>query len=126
MKYLKHSILYIVIGSLLLYVIAEYIPGLWFYVQSEYKDVYLVFLFLGILSWLINIVIKSILRLITLPINALSFWLFSAATNFTLLYVFEQFVNYLNVWVVVGLWDVVQVAVLSLTLSIAYFLIKKI
>lgn len=126
MKYLKHFILYIVIGSLLLYVVAEYMPGLGFSVQSEYKDVYLVFLFLWILSWLINIVIKGILKLITFPITALTFWLFSLGINFTLLYVFEQFVNYLDVWVIVTLWSVVQVAVLSFVLSAVYFLIKKI
>lgn len=73
MKYLKHAVLYILVGSFLLYAIAQYVPGLGFSVQSEYKDVFVIFLFLGILSWIVNVVIKSILKLITLPVTMITF-----------------------------------------------------
>ncbi|HCY20993.1 TPA: hypothetical protein DIC40_03980 [Patescibacteria group bacterium] len=36
------------------------------------------------------------LGLLTLPISALTFGIFSLILNFVLLYVFEQFVNYLD------------------------------
>jgi hypothetical protein len=46
MKFLKQFLLEVLLGSALLYVIAMYVPELGLTVQSPYKDVYVVFLFL--------------------------------------------------------------------------------
>lgn len=126
MKYIKHFVLYVILGSGLLYVMAHYFPWLGFSLESEYANDAIVYLFLGIVSWLINVVLKWILGLLTLPISALTFGIFSLILNFVLLYVFEQFVNYLDLWIFVILWNVVQVFVLSCLLSFVYFLVKKI
>lgn len=126
MKYIKHFVLYVVVGSGLLYVIAHYFPGLGFTLQSEYANEMIIYLFIGIVSWFINVVFKSLLGLVTLPLSALTFGLFSLVVNFILLYVFEQFINYLELWIAVYLGNVVQVFVLSCVLSLVYFIVKKI
>lgn len=126
MKYIKHLVLYVALGSGLLYGIAHYFPGLGFSLQSEYANDLIIYLFLGIVSWFINVVLKSLLGLLTLPISALTFGVFSLILNFVLLYVFEQFVNYLDLGVFVVLGNVVQVFVLSCILSFVYFIVKKI
>lgn len=126
MKYIKRFFLHVIMAGILLYVVDKYFPGLWFSLQSEYANEIVIYLFVGIVFWLINVVLKSILKLITLPISALTFGLFSLVINFLLLYIFEQFVNYLDVWVVVLLGNVVQVFILSCLFSLISFLIKKI
>jgi putative membrane protein len=126
MKYIKHFILYVFVGSFLLYLISNYLPWLWFYLESNYSSSFVIYIFLGIVSWLINVVLKWVLNILTLPISALTFGLFSLILNFILLYVFEQFVNYLDLGILIVLGNVVQVFVLSCVLSFVYFLIKKI
>lgn len=126
MKYIKHFVLYVVFGSGFLYLVANYFPGLGFSLQSEYANNLVIYLFLGIVSWLINVVLKWILWLLTLPISALTFGIFSLILNFVLLYVFEQLINYLDLGIFVVLGNVVQVFVLSCILSFVYFIVKKI
>ena len=58
MRYLKQSVLSILLGSLVLYLISSYLPGLGFVVQSDYDNVFVIFLFLGILSWICNVLVK--------------------------------------------------------------------
>ncbi len=126
MKYIKHFFLYVLFGSALLYFVANFFPWLWFTLQSDYSNTIVIYLFLGIVSWLINVVFKWILSLLTFPISTLTFGLFSLVLNFVLLYVFEQFINYLDLGLYVYLWNVVQVFVLSCLLSFVYLLVKKI
>ena len=126
MSFLKQSIIGIFLGGFILYLIRTYFPGLGLSVYSEYDNVFVVFAFLGLFSWICNVLVKGILRLLTLPLSIFSLWLFSLVLNFFLLYVFEQFVNFLAVWVVIHLWNVVQVFVLSCVLSMLYLLLKKI
>lgn len=126
MKYLNQSVLYIIIVSILFYVISNYLPWLGFQLVSEYSNEVVIYLFVGVVSWFINFILKTFFSLLTMPISVLTFWLFSLFVNFILLYVFEQVISYLDVWVLIVLWNVVQVFVLSCLLSIICFLVKKI
>jgi uncharacterized membrane protein YvlD (DUF360 family) len=109
-----------------LYVIAMYVPELGLTVQSPYKDVYVVFLFLWWVFWLVHVILKGILDILTLPLKVITLGLSWLLVNFLLFYVFEQLIVYLNLGVVVKLWSVVQVIILSCIMSLLYFLIKKI
>lgn len=126
MRYLKQSILGILLWSLLLFLIASYFPWLWFVVKSDYDTIVVIFFFLGIVSWFFNVLVKGVLKLITFPLSALSLWFFWFILNFLLLYVFEQFVNFLDLGVNVHLGNVLQVFVLSCILSFLYLLLTKI
>ena len=126
MKFLKQFVLEVLLGSALLYWIAKYVPELGLIVQSPYKDVYVVFLFLWWVFWLVNVILKRIVDIITIPLKVLTLGLSWLLVNFLLFYVFEQLIVYLNLGIVVKLWSVIQVFILSCIMSLLYFLIKKI
>ena len=126
MKPLKNLIVNIIINGAVLYGIVYYVPELGFKIQSIYKDTYIIFGVLGIIFWLINSVLKSILNILTLPVKILTLWLSSLAVNIAILYIFEQTVNYLNVGVTIQLGTLTQTFILSFIISTIYFIIKKI
>jgi len=98
MKPIKHLLINIIVNGAVLYAIVHYIPELGFKIQTIYKDTYIIFGILGILFRLINSVLKSILKILTLPIRMITLWLFSLLLNIIVLYIFEQTVNYLDLW----------------------------
>lgn len=116
----------IVVNWLLLYVISRYIPEAWLKIVSEYNDHIAIFWFLWLMFWITNWIIKKILNIVTLPLKLITLWLSSIVLNIVMFYVFEQFVNYLDVWIQIQLWTIVQVIILSIVMTLSYFLIKKI
>ncbi|MFA7298282.1 MAG: phage holin family protein [Candidatus Absconditabacterales bacterium] len=126
MKPLKHLLINIVINGIVLYAIVNYVPELGFKIQSVYKDTYIIFGILGIVFWLINSVLKSILKILTLPIRLVTLGLSSLLLNIIVLYIFEQVVNYLDLGIVIQLGTLIQTFILSVILSTIYFLIKRI
>jgi putative membrane protein len=126
MRPLKHLLINIIVNGAVLYAIVHYVPELGFKITSIYKDTYIIFGILGIVFWLINSVLKNILKILTLPIRVFTLGLFSLIINLGVLYIFEQTVNYLDVGIGVQLGTIIQTAILSIILSAIYFLIKKI
>ena len=72
MKPLKHLLVNIVVNGVVLYAIVYYIPELGFKIQTIYKDTYIIFGILGIVFRLINSVLKSILKILTLPVRIIT------------------------------------------------------
>lgn len=126
MKILKQFIVNIVINSVILYLVVKYVPELWFIVKSEYKDIFVVFGILWFIFWLFNSVLKKILKILTLPIQFLTLWLFSLLLNLVIFYIFWRSVNYLDIGITLQLWTLLQTFILSLVITFVYFLIKKI
>ena len=126
MKIIKQFIITIVINGLVLYSISNYLPQLWFSVQSEYSDTMIVFATLGIAFWITNSLLKKALKIITLPIKYLTMGISGIVINIVLLYFFEQMMNYLDIWVKVSLWTFVQTCILSIIFTSIHFIIKKI
>jgi len=126
MKPLKNLLVNIIVNGAVLYAIVNYVPELWFKIQTIYKDTYIIFGILGIVFRLINSVLKSILKILTLPVRIITLWLSSILLNIIVLYIFEQTVNYLDLGIVVHLGTIVQTLILSVILSAIYFIIKKI
>jgi len=126
MKPIKNLLVNIIINGAVLYAIVYYVPELGFKIQTIYKDTYIIFGILGIVFWLINSVLKSILKILTLPVRIITLWLSSLLLNIIVLYIFEQTVNYLDIGITVHLGTLVQTLILSVILSAIYFIIKKI
>lgn len=125
MRLLKHLVINIVLSSAILYFISRYVPELWLSINSEYKDVFVVFGVLWLLFWIINSVLKRILQVLTLPIKIFTLGISSLIINLLMFYFFEQFINFLDVGITVQLWSIIQTAILSVIVTTLYFLIKK-
>lgn len=126
MKTLKHLIITIAVNWLLLYIISKYIPEAWLKIVSEYSDQIVIFWFLWLVFRITNGIIKKILNIVTIPLKLVTLWLSSIVLNVLMFYFFEQFINYLDVWIQVQLWNIIQVVILSVFMTLSYFLIKKI
>ncbi len=62
----------------------------------------------------------------SIPLKILTLWLFSFVVNILIFYILEFVVNEMNLWISIKLWSVLMVFVLSIVISLLYFIIKKI
>ena len=125
LKNIKNLLLNIVLHGVALYLINKYMPS-WFSVESLQYTVILTFLILSILFWMLNNIIKVVLKILTVPLKYLTFGLFSMVLNMFMLYLFEYFVNNSSFGITIHLGAITQVFVLSLYVAVVSFLIKKI
>ena len=124
-KFIRHLLLSILFYWIALYLIHKYSDG-WLIIQATQYNVFLTFGILAAIFWVVNNVVKVILRVLTIPLKYLTLWLFSLVLNMLMMYVFEYLVNNSSVWVIIHLWTIVQVFILSLAVTVLAFLIKKI
>jgi len=122
---LKSLLFSILIYGVFLFALHQY-TNWWFWVEATEYDIFLTFVLLAILFWIINTIVKGILKILSLPLTYLTFWSFTLVLNVLLLYIFEYVVNWLWLWIVVNLWNFVQVVLMSFVSSFIAFLIKKI
>ena len=123
-KSLLFSVLVYGVFLFLLHHYNEYIW--WFWVESTPFDVFLTFILLAVLFWIINTIVKGVLKFLSLPLTYLTFWSFTLVLNVILLYIFEYIVDWYWLWIVVHLWNFIQVICMSFVSSFIAFLIKKI
>lgn len=126
MKIIKHFIITIVINAVLLYIIANHIPELWFKVTSVYQDTLIIFWALGVGFRLINSLLRTILKALTLPIKYITLGISGLIINILLLYVFEQSINYADIGISVTLGTLTQTFILSLVVTFIHLIVKKI
>lgn len=88
-------------------------------------SVVMVFLILGIVFWIINFPIKKILSVLTLPINALTLWIFSLILNIVVFYIFQWIANTYIANITVNLWTIIQTLILSLLMSLGLTILNK-
>lgn len=124
-KFLRRLIFSIILYWITLYIIHKY-SGWWFWVEATQYDVFLTFGILAAIFWVVNNIVKVVLRILTIPLKYITFGLFSLVLNMLMMYVFEFLVNNSSMGVIIHLWTIVQVFVLSLVVTIIAFLIKKI
>lgn len=122
-KFLIRIVLNIVFTALLLFAVHKYSNG-WFSVDSTKYDVYLTFWFLAVVFFVLNTVLKRILKIVTLPLKLLTFWLFSILLNILILYIFKYVVNVGEFDMHVELGTILQVVILSFFLMIPNLLAK--
>lgn len=125
MKGIKHFILTIIINAVLLYVIANHVPELWFKVTAVYKDTLVIFGALGLTFRVFNSLLRNILKALTLPIKYITLGLSWLVINVLLLYIFEQSLNYADIGIIVTLGTLTQTFILSLVVTFVHLAVKK-
>jgi len=124
-KFIRHLLLSILFYGVALYLIHKYSDG-WLIIQATQYNVFLTFGILAAIFWVVNNVVKVILKVLTIPLRFITLWLFSLVLNILMMYIFEYLVNNSSVWVIIHLWTIIQVFILSLAVTVLAFLIKKI
>ena len=126
-RIIKSLLFSILIYWIFLFLLHQYTDRFWVEEVREGYDVFLVFVFLAILFWVTQNIVKWVLKFLSLPLTYLTFWSFALVLNVVLLYVFEYIVDWLGLWIVVHISDNIgKVILMSFASSIIAFLIKKI
>ena len=123
-RILKSLLFSVLIYGIFLFVLHQYTD--WFWIEATEYDVFLTFILLAILFWIVNNIVKAVLKFLSLPLTYLTFWSSVLVLNVLLMYVFEYLVNGLGLWIKIHIWNFVQVILMSLVASFIAFLIKKI
>ena len=132
MKIIKNLIANVVVCWILLYVFNYF--SLWIKfsfsnpaTENSIISLIWIFLILGFIFRVFNSPIKWILKTLSCPVNFLTLWLASIAINVLIFYLFAYVVNnYLDLWVVVKLWEIRQTLILSFIMSIWITILTKI
>lgn len=132
MKIFKRLIVNIVVCWVLLYVFNYY----WLWIKISFSNpeiessiIKLVgaFLVLGLIFWIFNSPIKSILKTLSCPVNFMTLWLVSIVINVLVFYMFAFVVNnYLDWEVMVKLWEIRQTLILSVIMGVSISILTKI
>ena len=126
-RIIKSLLFSILIYWIFLFLLHQYTDRFWVEEVREGYDVFLVFVFLAILFWVTQNIVKWVLKFLSLPLTYLTFWSFALVLNVVLLYVFEYIVDWLGLWIVVHISDNIgKVILMSFASSLIAFLIKKI
>jgi len=86
----------------------------------------LLFVVLGCVFWLLNSPIKSIIKVLSFPVNMLTLGLFSFVINVLIFYVFQWVTTTYVPGVEVILGTLLQTAILSFIMAIGSTILKKI
>ena len=115
----------IFINTLVIYIISKYLPWLGFHISfnSCSLEVYLAVWFI---FWILNEIVKKVVKFLTLPLNILTLGLFSILINIWFLYLFAYIMNnYFMNLATVSLGTFIQVALLSVIIWLLNLFLKK-
>ncbi len=132
MKIVKNLIANIVISWILLYVFNYY--SIWIKITfadpNVEKSIFTLvwaFLVLWFIFWVFNSPIKWLLKIVSCPVNFITFWLASVVINVLVFYLFAYVVNtYLDWQVIVKLWEIWQTLILSIIMATGITVLTKI
>ena len=91
-RFIRHLLLSVLFYGISLYLIHEYSNG-WLIIQATQYNVFLTFGILASIFWVVNNVVKVILKILTIPLRFVTFGLFSLVLNMLMMYIFEYLVN---------------------------------
>lgn len=96
MNFLKKILLWILASWLAVFVTTYYFPE---YISVEWW--LRAFLVIGFIFWILNFLIKPILKIISLPFILITAWLFTFIINWFVIFLAEYFLKQMpNLWVV--------------------------
>jgi len=101
----------IIFNALILYVIAFLLNTPWWewVIIEWWKKTYIIW---GIILWLINVTIRPVLKIVTLPLFFLFLWLVSFLINWIILKFFTEIIAILNIpWVVYDIKDWINLVI---------------
>ncbi|UFX83472.1 phage holin family protein [Candidatus Absconditicoccus praedator] len=116
----------ILINAFVIYVIARYIPELGFSIEPKSAITLELIFALGATFWVFDEVIKRLLKALVFPLMLLMSGLMSIIINIGIFYLYAYTVNDilpLEIEIVLGTF--LQVVILSIVVSIANLLLKK-
>lgn len=112
------------INTLIIYIISRYITWLDFEIifTSCSLEIYLL---VWTVFWLLDTVIKKIVKILSLPLNILTLGIFGIIINIWFIYLFAYIVNnYIDV-ATVKVWTIIQVFIVSMLIHVLNLLFKK-
>ena len=113
------------INVLVIYIISKYIPQLGFHVSFVNCSLE-VYLLIWFVFWVLDEVVKKIVKILTLPLNLLTLGLFSILVNVWFIYIFKYVVNnYFASLANVSVGTFIQVLLVSILIYILNLLLKK-
>jgi len=114
----------IFVNTLVIYTISEYLPK-FFHIQfNEYS--LRTYLSIWAIFWILDVIVKKIVKILTLPLNILTLGLFWIFINILFIYLFQYVINnYEQHLAIVQLWTFVQVLIISIVIYVLNFLFKK-
>ena len=114
----------IFVNTLVIYTISEYLPN-FFHIHFNTCSLR-TYLTIWAIFWLLDVIVKKIVKILTLPLNILTLGLFWIFINILFIYLFQYVINnYEQVIATVQLWTFVQVAIVSIVIYVLNFLLKK-
>ena len=114
----------IFVNTLVIYIISEYLPN-FFHITFNMCSLW-TYLTVWAIFWILDVIVKRIIKILTLPLNILTLWLFWILINIWFIYLFQYIINnYTNI-ATVQLWTFLQVVIVSIFVYILNFLFKKI
>jgi len=113
------------INTLVIYILSKYLPTLGFAVNFKVCSLE-IFLFVWFVFWILDTIVKKIVKILTLPLNLITLGLFSIVINVLFIYVFQYVVNtyFANV-ATVSLWTWIQVLIVSVVIWALNLVLKK-
>lgn len=120
-KIVTSSLIY----SMILYVIAKYIPQLWFTIEYNWGVNLEIIFVLWLIFFAVNDIAKWLLKLLALPVIWLTLWLARIFISVWVIYLFKYLIWVLNVWVIIELWTPFQVLIMSVVIYVLNLIFKK-
>jgi len=115
----------IFINTLTIYIISKYLSFLWFTISFKVCSLE-IFLFIGFIFWILDKIVKKVIKILTLPINFLTLGLFSIVINVWFIYLFQYVINtYFSNIAIVNLSWWIQVFIVSIVIWFMNLILKK-
>lgn len=121
----------IIFNALILFALEYFMPAnevawTWVFITWWYK----LYFIWWVILWMLNSIVKPLLKVVGLPFMIMSFWFFILVINWIILFLLETIIRSLNIyWVsfsIKGAWDfVIAVAILTLFNTIYSAFLKK-
>ncbi len=116
--------------ALILFLVIEFLPELGFAISPASATTPLNLIILWAIFGFTISIVGGLIELILFPVKVLSLWLLSLPLNIIvtilLFYLFQRLVSEANLGVEIILWNIIQILILSVVISILHFIFKKI
>lgn len=119
---------WIVMYSIVIYLIVEFWPSFDFHAMSISPPGSLritpIFLLIWGIFWLVYDIVRRILKVIAIPLNRITFGLTNIIVNIAMLYAFATVVAYADMGVTITMWNIIEVIILAFILGVFGLFIK--
>jgi len=114
----------IFINTLIIYIMSNYI--IWLDFKITFTTCSLeVYLLVWTIFWSLDVILKKIVKILSLPLNILTLGIFGIIINIWFIYLFAYIINnYIDI-AIVQLWTIIQVFIMSILIYVLNLFFKK-